>query len=155
MRYERLVNPISIPDGPTAKIPGYLDHFPFSKGLEHWVTRHNSYSNLEAKQIIENRRGQASFSLVKAVACTDFHQRRFHQKEIFYRLPMRPLVKFLVLYVGKRGFLDGKAGFTYAALQSIYEYFIVLKTHQLEKQKTSKPSRQDSAISKDQISASN
>jgi hypothetical protein len=51
---------------------------------------------------------------------------------LFYRLPFRPLFKFLILYVGKRGFLDGRAGFTYAMLQSIYEYFIVLKTRELE-----------------------
>jgi hypothetical protein len=61
-------------------------------------------------------------------------QRRYHQKELFYRLPFRPLVKFLLLYVAKRGFLDGRAGFTYAMLQSIYEYFIVLKTRELEAQ---------------------
>ncbi|WP_059413949.1 glycosyltransferase family 2 protein [Cupriavidus basilensis] len=134
MRYERLVNPISIPDGPTARITGYLDHFPFSKGMQHWVARHNSYSDLEAKQIIENRRGQTEFSVLKALMSRDFHERRFHQKEIFYRIPMRPLVKFFVLYIGKRGFLDGKAGFTYATLQSIYEYLITLKTDQLSKQ---------------------
>lgn len=130
MRYERLVNPISIPDGPTARIPGYLDHFPFSKGLHHWVARHNGYSDLEARQIIENRRGNSEFSLLKALTSSDFHERRFHQKEIFYRLPMRPLVKFLMLYVAKRGFLDGRAGFTYAMLQSFYEYLIALKTNQ-------------------------
>ena len=134
MRYERLVNPISIPDGPSARIAGYLDHFPFSKGLDHWVARHNSYSTLEAMQIVENRRGQASFSLIKALTSRDFHERRFHQKEIFYRIPMRPLAKFLLLYVGKRGFLDGKAGLTYAALQSIYEYLIIVKTDQINRQ---------------------
>ncbi|MGO4154119.1 glycosyltransferase family 2 protein [Cupriavidus sp. YAF13] len=156
MRYERLVNPVSIPDGPSAKISGYLDHFPFSKGLEHWIARHNSYSNLEAKQIIENRRGQAPFSLAKAITSTDFHERRFHQKEIFYRLPMRPVVKFLVLYVGKRGFLDGRAGLTYAALQSIYEYLIVLKTAQLEKQKAAKASSVKAVdMSEDRVTASN
>ncbi|EGD03981.1 glycosyl transferase family protein [Burkholderia sp. TJI49] len=136
MRYERLVNPISIPDGPSARITGYLDHFPFSKGLDHWVARHNSYSTLEAMQIVENRRGQADFSLIKALTSRDFHERRFHQKEIFYRIPMRPLVKFLLLYVGKRGFLDGKAGLTYAALQSIYEYLIIVKTDQINRQDT-------------------
>lgn len=47
-------------------------------------------------------------------------------------MPLRPLIKFLLLYVGKRGFLDGRAGLTYAMLQSIYEYFIVLKTRELE-----------------------
>ncbi|WP_321811969.1 glycosyltransferase family 2 protein [Burkholderia sp. BCC1985] len=134
MRYERLVNPVSIPDGPTARITGYLDHFPFSKGLHHWVARHNNYSDLEAKQIVENRRGYSDFSVVKAISAKNFHERRFHQKEIFYRLPMRPLVKFIILYFGKRGFLDGKAGFTYATLQSIYEYLIALKTDQFGKQ---------------------
>jgi hypothetical protein len=34
--------------------------------------------------------------------------------------------------VAKRGFLDGRAGFTFAILKSIYEYFIVLKTRVLE-----------------------
>ncbi|QYY34183.1 glycosyltransferase family 2 protein (plasmid) [Cupriavidus pinatubonensis] len=135
MRYERLINPILIPDGPTAEIPGYLDHFPFSKGLYHWISRHNNYSTLEAKQIIENRRRQPTFRISKAFTCLDFHQRRFHQKEIFYRLPMRPLMKFLILYFGKRGFLDGRAGFTYATLQSIYEYFIALKTQELSSEK--------------------
>lgn len=132
MRYERLINPASIADGAVGQVSGFLDHFPFSKGIGHWVDRHNSYSRFEAQQIAENRKVQASFSLVKAFTAKDFHERRFHQKELFYRLPFRPLIKFLILYVGKRGFLDGRAGFTYATLQSIYEYFIVLKTRELE-----------------------
>ena len=44
MRYERLVNPISLADGPVGQVNGYLDHFPFSKGVGHWLDRHNSYS---------------------------------------------------------------------------------------------------------------
>lgn len=134
MRYERLVNPISVPDGPVSNISGYLDHFPFSKGIGHWVDRHNSYSAFEAKQIIDNRKEHAGFSLWKAFTERDFHERRYHQKELFYRLPLRPLIKFLLLYIIKRGFLDGRAGLTYAVLQSIYEYFIVLKTRELESQ---------------------
>jgi glycosyltransferase involved in cell wall biosynthesis len=132
MRYERLVNPVSLPDGPVGEVAGYLDHFPFSKGMSHWLARHNNYSSLEARQIQENRDRNERFSAWKALASRDFHQRRYHQKELFYRLPCRPLVKFLVLYGMKRGFLDGRAGFTYAALQSIYEYMIVLKTREIE-----------------------
>ncbi len=131
MRYERLVNPISIPDGPTAPIPGYLDHFPFSKGVGDWLDRHNRYSQLEAQQIVANRATQAQFSLTGAFFEKDFHRRRFHQKELFYRLPARPVAKFAMLYIAKRGFLDGRAGFTYATLQAIYEYMIVLKTREL------------------------
>jgi glycosyltransferase involved in cell wall biosynthesis len=131
MRYERLVNPVSIPDGPVDTVHGYLDHFPFSKGISQWITRHNSYSTLEAQQIAANRKGQAGFSLRAAFFERDFHRRRYHQKELFYRLPGRPLAKFLLLYFVKRGFLDGRAGLTYSVLQAIYEYFIVLKTGDL------------------------
>ena len=139
MRYERLVNPVSIPDGPVGQIPGYLDHFPFGKGIGHWIDRHNSYSRFEAVQIVENRLKGAKLSLSSALASGDFHERRYHQKELFYRLPFRPFLKFLILYLLKRGFLDGRAGFTYAMLQSIYEYFIVLKTREIESQQKAAP----------------
>lgn len=33
----------------------------------------------------------------------------------------------------RRAFLDGRPGVTYAVLQSIYEYFIVLKQGELER----------------------
>jgi glycosyltransferase involved in cell wall biosynthesis len=133
MRYERLVNPISVPDGPVGEVTGYLDHFPFNKGISHWLNRHNSYSTFEAMQILQNRATGARFSLSKVFTEKDFHERRYHQKELMYRLPMRPLFKFILLYVAKRGFLDGVAGLRYAILQSIYEYMIVLKVKELEK----------------------
>src|ERR1700722_16413392 len=130
MRYERLVNPVSLADGPVGSVAGFLDHYPFSKGFSHWLDRHNSYSSLEARQIMENRDRRTSFSLTKALLSRDFHERRFNQKEFFYRMPLRPLVKFFVLYIIKRGFLDGRAGLRYALLQAIYEYMIVLKVRE-------------------------
>ncbi|MBT9609767.1 MAG: glycosyltransferase family 2 protein [Aquabacterium sp.] len=136
MRYERLVNPISVPDGPAGEVPGFLDHHPFSKGMGHWLERHNGYSRLEAEQIMRNRAEHAGFSVLKALTAGDFHERRFHQKELFYRLPLRPFIKFLLLYIGKRGFLDGKAGLRYAMLQAIYEYMIVLKVDELNRTDT-------------------
>ena len=126
---------LPVADGPTGSVPGFLDHFPFSKGISHWFERHNSYSSLEARQIEQNRSEHAAFSLRKAFVAPDFHERRFHQKELFYRLPWRPVVKFLILYLGKRGFLDGRAGLTYAVLQAIYEYMIVVKVRELNAKK--------------------
>lgn len=142
MRYERLVNPISIADGPVGQVDGYLDHFPFSKGISHWLERHNSYSTLEAKQIVKNRATGPNFSILSALTEKDFHKRRFNQKELFYRLPARPIIKFLILYFAKMGILDGKAGLTYTILQSIYEYMIVLKTKEYSSnlQKNTTPS---------------
>lgn len=124
MRYERLVNPVSLADGEVGEVAGFLDHFPFSKGVSDWIARHNQYSTLEAKQTTEQKR---DFSLRSALFEKDFNQKRFHQKELYYRLPGRPIVKFLALYVGKRGFLDGSAGLAYCILVAMYEYMIVLK----------------------------
>jgi glycosyltransferase involved in cell wall biosynthesis len=137
MRYERLVNPVSIPRGPVGELTGYLDHYPFSKGITHWLARHNNYSSFESQQIMRVRVVQGSLSLRKAFFSKDFNERRFHQKELFYRMPGRPLLKFILLYFGKCGFLDGRAGFTYAMLQSFYEYMIVLKTRELARNRMS------------------
>jgi glycosyltransferase involved in cell wall biosynthesis len=139
VHYERLVNPVTVVDGPVGDLRHPLDHYPFSKGLSHWIARHNTYSSLEAQQILQNRANQDRFSLSAAFLEPDFNRRRFHQKELFYRLPARPLIKFLLLYILKRGFLDGRPGFTYALLQSIYEAMIVLKVQELELQQASLP----------------
>jgi len=130
-RYERLINPVTIVDGPVGELSGYLDHYPFSKGFSHWVEKHNHYSTLEAKEIVENRRGQLRPVRWADLLSGDPGKRRACQKELFYRLPARPMGKFMLLYVAKRGFLDGQAGLTYACLQSMYEYLIVLKTKEL------------------------
>ena len=139
VHYERLVNPITVVDGAVGDLQHPLDHYPFSKGLSHWIARHNSYSSFEAQQILQNRASQEPFSLPAAFLERDFNRRRFHQKELFYRLPGRPLIKFLLLYVLKRGFFDGRPGFTYALLQSIYEAMIVLKVQELEQPQASVP----------------
>jgi len=139
VHYERLVNPLTLVDGPVGDLQHPLDHYPFSKGLSHWIARHNSYSSFEAQQIHQNRASQEPFSLPAAFFERDFNRRRFHQKELFYRLPARPLIKFLLLFVLKRGFLDGRPGFTYALLQSIYEAMIVLKVQELEQPQSSLP----------------
>lgn len=136
MRYERLVNPISIPDGATGRLAGYLDHYPFSKGIRYWLQRHLGYADMEAAMRLEDLNRDIDFSWKKALFSKDFTEKRYHQKGLFYKMPGRPLIKWLYMVVGRRAFLDGKAGTTYATLQSIYEYFIVLKTRELQHQGT-------------------
>jgi len=132
VHYERLVNPITVVDGPVASLQCYIDHYPFSKGLSHWISRHNTYSTLEAMQLCSDGSYSQQASFVGALFSPYFYQRRAQQKQLFMRLRARPLLKFLWLYLLKRGFLDGAQGFTYALLQSIYEYFIVLKVRELK-----------------------
>ncbi len=135
VHYEREVNEILKVEGAIHDFVEPFDHHPFSKGMAHWLSKHNVYSSMEADLVIKSRRGEAPFSLTQALFARDFNIRRYHQKELFYRLPARPLIKFLLMYIVKLGFLDGRAGFTYARLQSFYEYMIVLKTRELEERK--------------------
>ena len=59
--------------------------------------------------------------------------KRVALKNLALRLPARPFAKFIYLYLFRLGFLDGKAGFTYCILQSIYEYLIDLKMWELKR----------------------
>ena len=66
VRYERLINPVTLIDGEVGNLDEYFDHFPFSKGMHHWLEKHNKYSDFEAQQIVANRRSGR-----RASACID------------------------------------------------------------------------------------
>ena len=68
---------------------------------------------------------------VSGLLSRDRFRRRKALKDLSFRIPLRPAVKFLWMYVLKLGFLDGRAGFTYCRLQAIYEYMIVVKMQEL------------------------
>jgi glycosyltransferase involved in cell wall biosynthesis len=129
-RYSRAINEVLAVDGPVAELLHPLDHYPFSKGIAHWIAKHNTYSTMEAELIVRQQ-GLKDPSLRKALRDPDFHTRRLHQKALFYRLPGRPLIKWCYMMLIRGALLDGAAGITYATLQSIYEYMIVLKTKEL------------------------
>jgi glycosyltransferase involved in cell wall biosynthesis len=130
--YTRAINEVLEVDGPIANLSYPLDHFPFSKGIRTWVEKHNLYSTMEAELIVRNQ-GLQNPSLLTALRHPDFHTRRLHQKAIFYRLPGRPLLKWLYIVFLRGAILDGAPGLTYATLQSFYEYLIVLKTKELRR----------------------
>ena len=129
-RYNRSINEVIEVEGPVADLHEPLDHFPFSKGIAHWVTKHNQYSTMEA-QLIHSQQSLQNPSLRTALRDPDFHTRRLHQKAFFYRLPGRPLIKWCYMMFFRGAILDGPAGIAYATLASFYEYLIVLKTREL------------------------
>ncbi len=130
--YTRAINEVLEVDGPIAELSYPLDHYPFSKGIAKWVEKHNLYSTMEAELIARNQ-GLQNPSLTTALRHPDFHTRRLHQKAIFYRLPGRPLLKWLYMVFLRGAILDGTAGLTYATLQAFYEYLIVIKTKELRR----------------------
>jgi glycosyltransferase involved in cell wall biosynthesis len=129
-RYTREINEVLEIAGRVGELRAPLDHFPFSKGIGHWLRKHDEYSTMEAQLIVQGG-GPPHPSLRTALTARDFHKRRLHQKAIFYRMPGRPLLKWLYMVFVRGAFLDGWPGLTYAQLQAIYEYMIVLKTREL------------------------
>ena len=130
-RYARAINEVIEVDGAILELAAPLDHFPFSKGISHWIDRHNKYSSMEAELIFKEQ-GFQNPRFRTAFFGTDFHIRRVHQKALFYRMPGRPFIKFFYMMFLRCAFLDGTAGVIYATLASFYEYLIVLKTRELQ-----------------------
>lgn len=131
-QYEREVNEVIKVDGDVADLKEPFDHYPFSKGISHWLAKHNVYSTMEAQRWLDEQCNAVSFSVLKAITSKDFNERRYHQKGIFYKMPGRPFIKFIYMILVRRSFLDGKAGITYATLQAIYEYLIIVKQRELK-----------------------
>lgn len=129
IRYERLVNPVAHVDGPIGDLQGHIIHYPFSKGLVHWFERHNSYSGFEAEEQLKVTGGDRR--PIWQVLSRDPNDRRAALKDIFFRLPLRPHVKWLYFILWRRAFLDGRAGLTYARLQYLYEYMIQMKAREM------------------------
>jgi glycosyltransferase involved in cell wall biosynthesis len=131
VHYEREINEVLVADGAVAELHEPFDHFPFSKGVAYWIEKHNRYSTMEAERALRERAPGVKFSWKLAAFGRDFHERRRHQKGLFYRLPARPLFKLVYMLLVRRAFLDGGPGVHYALLQASYEHFIVLKEQEL------------------------
>lgn len=130
VHYIREVNELLEVDGGVGQLRQPLNHYPFSKGIAHWVAKHNTYSTLEA-QLLASGAATEHASIRAALFAPDFHQRRASQKAIFYRLPFRPLLKWLYMMFFRGAVLDGPAGFAYSTLQAFYEYLIELKRREI------------------------
>lgn len=130
IRYERLVNPVAIVDGPVSTLDAHIYHYPFSHGISHWIARHNTYSDFESRELLKVREGTRG-RISGSVLSRDPNERRRALKDVFFRMPARPIIKFLYYALWRRGFLDGRAGLTYSTLQAFYEYQIDCKYREL------------------------
>ena len=126
VRVEREINEEYHCTRPTLRLKEHLIHYPFAKGLTHWLNRHNRYSSAEAEA-----KAQGEAHKLRLIFSRDPGLRRKALKQIYMRLPFRPLAGFIYLYILRGGFLDGRAGLRYAMLRSFYELMISIKLHEL------------------------
>jgi glycosyltransferase involved in cell wall biosynthesis len=113
--------------GPTAKLQCEIDHYAFPS-VEVFIEKHNRYSNWEARVSADKLLPGSSSELS--------HERvgrRRRLKALSQRLPFRPLLRFLYIYIWQKGFLDGRDGYYFARLHAVYEFLSVAKTYELRR----------------------
>lgn len=116
----REINEEYCASGEVGFLRSHIAHFPFLKGIQHWIARHNKYSTMEARLLFESDRRIRW----KDVLGADRVKRRREIKALSYKLPARPALAFLFFYIVRLGFLDGYPGFSYCVLRSYYEFLI-------------------------------
>jgi glycosyltransferase involved in cell wall biosynthesis len=115
--------------GKTARLRCEMDHYAFPS-IEVFIDKHNRYSNWEARVALEA-------STEGALQLPEVRRRR-RLKRWARRLPFRPLLRFVYVYIWQRGFLDGRAGFYFSRLHAMYEALSIMKLHELRIAKESK-----------------
>ena len=132
-RYEdRGVDEHMIPSGSVGYIAKDLIHEDH-KGLEAWIKKHNRYSSLEATERI-----RPTETLDGSLFSRNPVEQKRALKNIFYRLPGRPFLRFFIMYVIQRGFLDGYPGFVFCILRGIQEFHISIKLKELNEREMKK-----------------
>jgi glycosyltransferase involved in cell wall biosynthesis len=116
-------------EGPAGYIDVPYDHLGFSKGIKEWVARHNEYSTNEVELLESFRRAPIGIADVLAFDRVRRHRLR---KRLAARLPLRPLLGFLYLYVVRLGCLEGRAGLVYCCLRLAHELHILSKSAEME-----------------------
>ena len=113
--------------GPTGRLKCEMEHHAFPS-IEVFVEKHNRYSNWEARVAADELMSGTPRDLSNAPV-----ERRRRLKLLSQRLPFRPWLRFLYIYIWQKGFLDGRDGYYFARLHAFYEFLSVAKTYELRR----------------------
>lgn len=114
-----------VTEGELAYIDTPYDHYGFSKGIADWIDRHNDYSSNEAEMIRTMKKEGIS-----PARSSDPVARRRRLKQAAAKVGMRPLLRFLYLYIFRGGFRDGRPGYIFCMLRVAHEIHITAKIYE-------------------------
>ncbi len=109
--------------GSTGKLKSIMDHHAFPT-IDSFVEKHNRYSNWEA--VVES----SSYDDESALQHDKVKGKR-RLRKIFRKLPFRPTLRFMYVYLWQMGFLDGWSGYVFARLHAQYEFLSMTKAKAL------------------------
>tara|TARA_B100001093_G_scaffold237824_1_gene227875 strand:+ start:1506 stop:2357 length:852 start_codon:yes stop_codon:yes gene_type:complete len=113
-------------EGKTAHLRTEMDHYAFPS-VDVFVEKHNRYSNWEARVSVDRFLNEKS-----TLQQGNVNKRRLIKK-ISQKLPFRPTLRFLYVFLWQKGFLDGKEGYYFARMHAMYEMLCVAKTFEMKK----------------------
>lgn len=106
-------------NGTTGRLNSIMDHYAFPT-IDSFVEKHNRYSNWEA--VIESSAKDDESAIQHEGVKGKRRLRR-----IFRKLPFRPTLRFLYVYIWQKGIFDGWEGYIFARLHGQYEFLSMSK----------------------------
>jgi len=107
------------------------------QSLTWWTQKHNRYASFEAIDILNREyRFMQSESAARLTGGGRTGMKRWVKEEVYWRMPsgLRALMYFLYRYVIRLGFLDGREGTAFHALQGLwYRYLVDQKVEEVRR----------------------
>jgi glycosyltransferase involved in cell wall biosynthesis len=135
--FEREFHTTYVVEGPEGRLKNHFDHYSFNKGMNAWYDKHNRYSWSEAREALQSL-AREHVDLT-GIFSREGPKRRRALKKLSYRVPCRPLMRFLYMYVFRLGMLDGGPGYVYCRLLATYETMIVTKMAEIRRREQGLP----------------
>lgn len=113
---------------------GYLKHdliHEDRRPLEAFLARHNRYSSLEAKARLKAERNRQATALRASPFGGPVERKRWLRERVWPRLPLKPALLFLYMYLVRAGFLDGPEGLAFCLFHAFQEFTVGLKLREL------------------------
>lgn len=121
--------------GPSAKLKGdFVDHR--LKDIASWIDKHNTYAMIEALSLWKAKHNRERTKNLNLFIQTE--RKKWFRENIWNHLPLllKSIAYFFYRYFVRFGFLDGREGFIYHALQAGWYHFLVdVKYIELKKKK--------------------
>lgn len=125
-RYEdRSVHEHMVCDGPTEYLRNEMLHIR-SESIHEWIRKHIRYADLESDEWVKLKFGQEAGASAERLFRKTLKYRQYLRREIWPRTPLKPILRFMYMYLLRLGFLDRRAGLHMATMMMAYEYMIEL-----------------------------
>lgn len=98
------------------------------KGIDEWFERQNRYSRQETEYELSQH--EASWS---GLFSGDPLRRRVSLKFIVSKMPFRAFTYFIYSFILRGGFLDGRDGFVFCRMKSVYQQMIAVKKFDIQR----------------------